>query len=213
MEVQLKELIDKIKTEGVSEAEQKAKEIKREAEREAADIVAKARKQAEGIVTKAKAKTARFEETGKESVKHAGRDLVLKLRASITALFETIVAREIKASLTDDVLQKIIPKLIEAWQKKGTDDIQVLLSPADLEKVEKGLLEKLSAEVKKGVEFKPSPEIQAGFRIGEKKGEAYYDFTDKGITEHLVEYLNPKLAECIVGKGDEKPSKKGESGE
>ncbi len=213
MEVQLNELIDKIKTEGVGAAEQKAEEIKKKAEREAAGIVAKARKEAEEIVAKAKAEAARFEETGRESVKHAGRDLVLKLRASITTLFETVVAREIKASLSDDALQEIIPKLIAAWQEKGMDDIQVLLSPADLKKVEKDLLEKLSAEAKKGVEFKPLPEIQAGFRIGEKKGEAYYDFTDKGITEHLVEYLNPKLAECLVGKEGKEPSKKGESGE
>ena len=203
MEEQLKELIDKIKTEGVGEAEQKADEIKKEAERQAADIIAKARKEAEGIVGKAKAEAARFEETGKESVKHAGRDLVLELKSSITQLFETVVASEVKDSLSDDALQEIIPKLIASWQKKGVDDIQVLLPPADIEKIEKGLLEKLSAEMKKGVEFKPLPEIQAGFRIGEKKGEAYYDFTDKGITEHLVEYLSPKLAECIKEESGE----------
>ena len=197
MEAQLKELIDKIKSEGVAEAEEKAKQIEEEAQQQASAVVAEAQKKAEQIVSEAKENAERFEQTGKKALQQAGRDLVLNLKASITGLFESVVTREIKESLTPDALEKMITHIIKAWQKEGIKGIEVLLSPEDLKKLEKGLMNKLSAEMKKGVELKPIPEIQAGFRIGEKDGSAYYDFTDKGIAEHLAQHLSPKLAECL----------------
>ncbi len=197
MEAQLKELIDKIKTEGVAEAEEKAKQILQEAERQAAGIISGAKKEAERTASAAGKEAERTEQAGKEALKQAGRDLVLNLKGSVTKLFESIVNREIKAALTEDALQKILIELIHAWQKEKKSDIEILLSAQDYKKVKDGMLEKLAAEMKKGVEFKPLPEIQAGFRIGEKDGAVFYDFTDKGITEHLAQYLNPKLADCL----------------
>lgn len=197
METQLQELIDKIKTEGVAEAEGQSEKIRKEAEQKASDVLDKSRAEAEKIVAVAKAEADRFEQTGKEAMRQAGRDLILNLQSSITKLFETIVERETKTALTEKVLQKIITDLIHAWQEKGQNDIQVLLSEEDLKKMEKGFLKTLSDEMKKGVELKPSPDIQAGFRIGQRNGAVYYDFTDKGIAENLTQYLNPKLAECL----------------
>lgn len=197
METQLQELIDKIKTEGVAEAEGQSEKIRKEAEQKASDVLDKSRAEAEKIVAAAKAEADRFEQTGKEAMRQAGRDLILNLQSSITKLFETIVERETKTALTEKVLQKIITDLIHAWQEKGQNDIQVLLSEEDLKKMEKGFLKTLSDEMKKGVELKPSPDIQAGFRIGQRNGAVYYDFTDKGIAENLTQYLNPKLAECL----------------
>ncbi len=209
METQLKELIDKIKTEGVAEAEGQAKSITEKAEQEASAILGKAHAEAEKIVADAQAEAGRFQETGKEALKQAGRDLILNLNSSITRLFGTVVESRTKEALTEKVLQKIITDLIHAWQKKGQNDIQVLLSAADLKKLRTGLLKNLSDEMKKGVELKPSPDIQAGFRIGQKDGAVYYDFTDKGIAENLVQYLNPKLAECLKAEKGKKKEKTG----
>jgi V/A-type H+-transporting ATPase subunit E len=197
MEAQLKELIDKIKTEGVAEAEEKAGRILEKAERKAERVVAEAEKQAERIVAGAKAKADKFERTGRETMTQAARNVVLGLRSSIRELFESVVQRELKSALSEKDLQDIIYDLIRAWKKEGVDDLEVLLSPQDIKKLEKGTFDKLSREMKKGVEFRPLPEIQAGFRIGEKDGAAHYDFTDVGIAEYLTQYLSPKLAECV----------------
>ena len=67
----------------------------------------------------------------------------------------------------------------------------------DLEKLEKQLKSRLAGELKKGVELKPFPEIEAGFRIAMEDGSAYYNFTDQGIAEILAEFLNPKIAEIV----------------
>ena len=110
MEVQVKELIDRIKSEGIKEAEKKAKEIEGEAHKNAQSIIADANKKAQEIVENAKAEAEKFEITGKHALTQAGRDLILTLRSEITAIFDTLIGKEIKESLTTDVLKEVILK-------------------------------------------------------------------------------------------------------
>ncbi len=197
METQLKELIEKIKSDGVAEAEQEAGRIIDKAKKQASDTGAKARQEAERIVADAGAEADKLTEAGRESLKQAGRDLLLGLRSSITSLFEKVVAADTRAALSEKELQDIIREFISAWQEKGVEDIQVLLSEDDFKKVTNGMFKKLAEEMKKGVEFKPQPDIQTGFKVGTKDGSAYYDFTDEGIAEFLAASLSPRLAECM----------------
>jgi V/A-type H+-transporting ATPase subunit E len=198
MEIQLKELIDKIKTEGVAEAEQKANEIDEEARRKASDVVDKAKKEAEGILAEARLEAEQMVNTGQATLKQAGRDLILGLRSSITELFEKVVAQETGKALSGAAFEKMLSGLIAAWRKEGVSDIQVLLSEGDFDKLQKGVLSTLAAEMKKGVEFKPVRDVQAGFRIGTQDGSVFYDFTDQGIAENLSAHLNTKLAALIT---------------
>jgi V/A-type H+-transporting ATPase subunit E len=48
-----------------------------------------------------------------------------------------------------------------------------------------------------GLDVRPVSGIAAGFRIGEKGGAAYYDFSAESIGELLSAYLNPRLAEIM----------------
>ena len=197
MDVQLKELIDKIKTEGVGEADEKAKQIKSDAELQAAAIIDKAKKDSEELISKAKIEAAQFQDASKEAVKQAGRDLILNIKSSLTKLFDTIIKNETSSAVTGEVLLDIIPSLVNSWTKDEGKGIDILLSNEDSQKLEKSLLGKLSAELKTGVEIKPHPGIKAGFRISDKGGDAYYDFTDEGIAENLMQHLNPVLAGII----------------
>jgi len=45
-----------------------------------------------------------------------------------------------------------------------------------------------------GVELKPVKGAKAGFRIGEKNGAAYYDFSADAVADMLSAYLNTRLA-------------------
>ena len=53
MDIQLQELIDKIKNDGVASAEAKAKEIIAEAEKKAASIISSAEEKADSIIKRA----------------------------------------------------------------------------------------------------------------------------------------------------------------
>ncbi len=198
MESQLQSLIDKIKNDGVAEAEKKAQEVVAEAEKKAARIEAEAKTKADGIVEQAKQEAARTEEAGKKALEQAGRNLVLGLEKNITGLFDTVMKEEIKTALTPDVLANLLEKILGKWESgKG---VVVELSKEDSAALANGLLGKLQEKAKGGITLKPVDTVDSGFSIGEKDGSAYYDFTDSGIAEVLAEYLNPMLGE-ILKKG------------
>ncbi len=199
MEVQLKELIEKIKKDGVETAEGKALQIVKDAEVKAAEIVAKANSDASQIVAKAKEDAARSEQTGEEALKQAGRDLVLNLQTQITELFNVIIKDEVASAMDEKVLVETIVKLISSW-KGDESKIQVLVSEKDLDNVEKNLKAKLADKIKKGFEVKASKKLDAGFLVSEKDGSAYHNFSAEGIAEVLSDYLNPRIA-ALVNEG------------
>jgi V/A-type H+-transporting ATPase subunit E len=197
MDVQLQELIDKIKSEGIKSAEKESARVLKEAQHKANDIISQAHNEASGIIAKAREEVKRFEHTAKDAVAQAGRNTILSLQRRITELFDALIAEQTKDAYTPKVLEEAIVSLIKSWSKEQIPNLQVLLSSSDLKKVEKQLKSRLAEELKKGVELKPFPEIQAGFRVAMKDGSAYYNFSDQGIAEILAEYLNPKIAEIV----------------
>ena len=197
MDVQLKELIDRIKSEGIKTAEQESARIIKEAQHKANDIVADAHNEASGIIAKARQEVQRFEQTATEAVQQAARNTILSLRTRVIEIFDALLAEQTRQAYSPEVLEEAIVSLIKAWNKQQIATLEVLLSASDLKKVEKQLKSRLSEELKKGVELKPFPELQAGFRIAMKDGSAYFNFSDQGIAEILSEYLNPKIAEIV----------------
>ena len=197
MAEELKELLEKIQEEGVKAAENKAKSIEEKATKEAESILAKARKDAEKIISESAQKIARMEKSTKDSLKQAGRDVILGLRKEINSLLDKIITSRIDQALTPTELVSII-KLI-AKESKGNEkqEITVSLNKKNLEIIEKSLLKELKEETKKGITLKPSEEIRGGFIISYDKGKSYYDFTDTALTEYIGSYIKPKLAEIL----------------
>ncbi len=196
MEVQLKELIDKIKSDGVTVAESKAAEIIKNAEAKSQEIIEKAKKEAAQIVSKGKEDALRSENSGKEALRQAGRDLVLNLQSKIIDLFNVIIKNEVAGAMDEKVLGDAITKLITSWNG-DVSNLKILLSEKDYEKVEKGLKAKLAEQIKKGFEIKPSKQLDAGFLVSVKDGSAYHNFSAEGIAEVLSEYLNPRLSALL----------------
>jgi V/A-type H+-transporting ATPase subunit E len=201
MSVQLSELIERIKKEGVQSAEQDAARIKEQAEQEAAGLLASARREAEDIVARARTEATRFEETGKEGVRQAARDVVLDLKKQLTGMLERILNRKITDDLGGNAIRDGLAALFANWKNDESLDYEVLVPAETWDRIKESLLDGLAAELKRGVEIKPSGSVRAGFKISEKDGSAYFDFTDRGLTEFLMEYLNPRLAESLGESG------------
>jgi len=73
----------------------------------------------------------------------------------------------------------------------------LLLSEGDLDKLKSWASGSLANELKKGLELKSDRNLGAGFRIANKDGSAYYDFSAESVAELLSAYLNPHLAEIL----------------
>ncbi|MDR1179687.1 MAG: V-type ATP synthase subunit E [Spirochaetales bacterium] len=194
MDIQLKELIETIKKEGIDSADSRAAQIIAEAETKARAIVARAEEDAVRILADAKREIERTEQSSKEALVQAGRDLILGLEKRIIALFDGVIKTQSGEALQGRGLEDAVAGLVRAWAAKGPAGLEVLLPAEELKKIEGSLRAKLSEELKKGLVLKPVPQIEAGFRIGESGGSAHYDFTAEGVAEILAEYLNPRLA-------------------
>lgn len=198
MDVQLKELIEKIKTDGVKTAEDKAAEIIRKAEIESAEIVDKANKEAQNIKENAKAEAERSEQSGKEALKQAGRDLIIDIKGQIGDIFTALLKEGTEEALTGKALAEGIASIIGNW-KGDVSDLSVLISEKQLGEIEKELKSKLAKQIKEGLDVKPFKGAAAGFRVSEQDGKAFFDFTDEVLADYLSRYLNASLAETLKG--------------
>lgn len=197
MDIQLQELIEKIKKEGIESAQADAAKLKAAAAAEAKRIVDDAKKQADAIVAEADADRVRSEKAGAAAVEQASRNLVLAFKGEIQGLLDKIVKDVVSASYSVEVVKDVLPDLIKNWAAKNTDSLAVALSEGDLKKIDDGFKAKLAARLKGGVDFKVGKALGAGFHIVEKDGAAFYDFSAEAVAALLSAYLNPKLAESL----------------
>ncbi len=198
MEVQLQELIEKIKKDGVLAADEKAAEIIKAAEKKAQDIITDAEQKAEAAAKKAEAEAQRFEKAAGDSVKQASRNTLIAFRQGILKQVEAIINAETKKAYTADLLKNLIPEAVKNWAKAtGSNDLSVILSDADAKDLQSALASALKDTVSGGVEIKSDNRMSGGFKIGTKDGVAYYDFSAEAIAEIFASYLSPKTAEIL----------------
>jgi V/A-type H+-transporting ATPase subunit E len=208
MEIQLQELIDKIKKDGIQSASEEGSRLRAQAEGEAKRIVDAAQKEAGDIVAKAKADADRFEKAGIAAVGQASRNLVLAFKAEIQAVLDRIVARETAAAYNADALKEALPEILKNWAAKGSnaqsaDALDILLPEAQLATLEGFFRGELAGELNKGVELKSDRNLGAGFRIASRDGSAYYDFSAEAVADLLSAYLNPRLADIVKTQAKE----------
>ena len=195
MDVQLQELIDKIKKDGVATAEAEAHKIVEASQKRAEEIIAEAQNKASDIIKTAKAETARMEKASEEAITQAGRNMLLSFKDSLVQELDGLIQADIAGAESKDVMAKLIPETVKAWAKNSdASELSVLVSEKDLKDLEKTLIAELKDEISKGLEIKPDKTLSAGFRIGVKNGAAYYDYSAESLAEMFAAYLNPKVA-------------------
>lgn len=195
MDVQLQELIDKIKKDGVAAAESDAAKIIADAEKKAEAKVAEAEAKAAEILKSAKIETERMEKASEEAIVQAGRNMLLSFKDSLICELDGLLKAETEKAVSKDVLAKLVPETVKAWAKNNdASELSVLLSEKDLNELEAALTTELKAEIAKGLEIKPDKTMSAGFKIGVNNGAAYYDYSAESLAEMFAAYLNPKVA-------------------
>lgn len=197
MEMELNSLIDKIKQEGVLEAEKCADGIVKEAGEKAKSIVAEAERERGAIIKDAGAKAEALKKNSEKALKRAARDVLLTLREDAAAFFDRIVKEKISGELSPDVLKEVIIKVVGNLRKDGISDIEVLLSEKDKARLEKTLFSAFGEAARKFLKLTATKGIEKGFRVGETGRDSYFDLSDGAIAEAFKKYLNPKLVEML----------------
>jgi len=200
MDVQLQELIDKIKSDGVEQARVKAEQMIAEAKQASNQFRQDASKEAAGIIEQAKADADRSVKAGTEALSQAGRDLILGLKGEVESLFSRVVEEETAAAMKGDLLESAVLKVLDSILQSGTESAELILNPSDVGELSATLKSKLAAKVKGGIPIRASSRISSGFRVSVDNGVAFYDFTPAQIADVLSTFLNPTIAEIVTGQ-------------
>lgn len=208
----VKELIDRIRDEGVHSARAEADRILTEAKAQAARMVADAKAEAAAIKKEARAAMEREQTATIEALRIAARDTGLELRSAIMSGFEEHVRRLVTDVTTDgSVLRDMILVLAgRAAEDFIKDKDAVVLVPdrladdlsAELDEFLQKSAVAFSADVlRKGIELIPSKEVQGGARIRLVGENLEIDLSDEALSEMMLKLLLPRYRKILVEAG------------
>lgn len=198
MEIQLQELIEQIKKDGVEAAETQAEAILKSATDEAEKIISGAKAQADKIMSEAKTENERIAKSSEDAIRQAGRNLLISFRESVTRELNAIVGENVSSVYSSDALSQLIIKAVEGWAAKpDAEEITVILGSEELKNLETIIQDELKAKMLTGVTLKANDNFDGGFRIAVNGDGVYYDYSQEAVTDMLSNYLSPKIAALL----------------
>ena len=198
MEIQLQELIDQIKKDGVDAAETEAQSILDSAKAEAEKIIADAQAEAEKLMLNAKKENERVVKSGEDAIRQAGRNLLISFRESVARELKAIVGESVTAVYAPGSLETLVAAAVENWSvKSDVEDLTVILNEDDRKRLEEAALAELKNRMNKGITLKANDNFDGGFRIAVNNGSAYYDYSAEAVVDMLSAYLSQKVTALL----------------
>ena len=212
--VGVQQLIEKLRTQGVSSGREEAERMVSQAREEATRILAEARKEADAISSKARKEADFTIKAGEESLQLAGRNAILELKGYLMEEFSRKVNEAIAAEMKDDdILKQMILEVAGRSCLQGESNIEVILpskivgvddlrhNPVELKE---GSLAAFAAGKGKellmeGTTFQVSEEQQSGitFRLNDKNVEVELD--NSAVCDLLLKHLQPRFRALLEG--------------
>ena len=208
----VKELIERIRDEGVHSARAEADRILTEAKARAARIVADAKAEAAAIKKEARASMEREQTATIEALRIAARDTELELRSAIMSGFEEHVRRLVTDVTTDG---SVLRDMILVLAGRAADDLiqdkdAVIFVPdrladevsAELDEFLRKSAVALSGDVlRQGIELIPSNEVQGGARVRLVGEDLEIDMSDQALSQMMLKLLLPRYRKILVEAG------------
>ncbi|AHH03051.1 V-type ATP synthase subunit E [Borrelia nietonii YOR] len=195
MQFEVKDLINKIKKDGIEEAEKLASEIILNAKRDAEAIILKAGSDAKELKMQAEKEADEYKMHSLEASRQAVRDLIIATENNIKSLFKIALKDSVSKVYDDNFLRELIIRVVDVWSKN--DKIDVILNESAVSNLLSILRVNIGNRLGDAIELKPFKGISNGFKIQQRDGNLYYDFTSDTIADILFEYLNPRFKEVI----------------
>lgn len=201
----VKELIQRIRDEGVEKAQSEAQQILHEAKQQAAAILSDAQAQAKRELESAREKISTEEIASEEALKIAARDTVKNLGAGVSRVFraqlEKVIHEELGSeSLIRDVILAVAGEARDLVKDREAAELLVHYEQGDegAEKRINELIYKLSHEAfKEGLTLKPQAGLQRGVSIKVKGADVLIDVNEETLTELLHHQLLPRYRHLL----------------
>lgn len=194
----LEHIIDRIRKEGVDEAERRSGEIIASARKQAASMIDEARSEADRILAETGEKTKSIEKRSLAALDQAARDLLLTIEEAVENIFEDLIHEAVDGAMDETLVRDVLTKVIgECFTGDGGDGVEVLLSPEDGQKLVEFFATRYKEKMEQGLELKTDSEVLKGFRISLKGQSVFLDYTSEAVAEALANFLRPRLAEIV----------------
>ena len=181
MEIKIQDLVSSIKKDGIESANRESAEIIAKAEKQAEAILSEARSAADAMLENVRKEMDTYKNNAQVSAEQAKRDAMLAFKNEIQKEFEKILKCDICKALNEQALVTLILAAIK--------DADVSEYAVEVSKVTEHLKQQLAAQIKAGLEIRPSNKIQAGFRLAAKDKSGYFDCSDEEITNMLMPFF------------------------
>jgi V/A-type H+-transporting ATPase subunit E len=208
----VKELIDRIRDEGVQSARDEADRILLDAKSQAARIVADARADAVSMKRDAAEAVEREHTAAIEALRIAARDTGLELRSAVLSAFEEHVRRLVTdvtmdGSVLRDMILVLAGRAAEDLIKDR--DAAILIpqriaeeAPPELEEFLRRSAVAISAEVlREGIDLIPSSDVKGGARIRLADDDLEIDLSDEALSEMMLKLLLPRYRKILAEAG------------
>ncbi len=193
MEQQIQDLIASIRKEGIETANAKSEEIIKAAEEKAAQIIKKAEEERDSILSDCEKETMLRKSSAEASIKQAARDVSLLLKKSIEEKYTAILRDKAAAAMDGEALVSLIKTVL----KDDVAEKAVEVSPKELETLRQNLSSIFASEIEKGITIRSSQSVSSGFRIVEKDGSGYVDYSAEECVKLILPYLSESLKEIV----------------
>ena len=182
----LQGLLEKINRDGVEKAEAEARKIIDAARAKADALVKDALANAAQSKADAEKASAAYAERAAETIRQSARDIVIGVKDSVTALLESLLAKNVEKALGESAAQIV------------TDAIKDMTGPGEIR-----CGAKLAAALKsqaaglKSFTLTTDEALGAGFTVKLDGGRVEHDFTAATISTELAKRLRPDLAKLL----------------
>jgi V/A-type H+-transporting ATPase subunit E len=199
MEEQLQSLLDRIRHEGVEQAEAEAASILGEAQERARRVVAEAEAEADRLRRRAEGEAEASRQRGEKALEQAGRDFLLALRKSIEAILRETLRATVATALTPDVVADMLVRLAESYAAHDMNEsrVDVLLAAEDREAIAALVMQKYRDLVGQGLTLRADERLDKGFKVSFVDDNLYHDFSLTALAEALAPVLKPPLGEIV----------------
>ncbi len=199
MAQQIQDLVASIRKDGIEAAQKDAAKIIADAKIQADNIIAQARKDAKVLVEEAQKEMDVRDQSARASLQQASRDVQLSLKKAILAQLNNLLVDKTEKAFTGKDLVSLISSVVTTV---NADDAKssIQLGEKDFKALATSLQAELSTHIKAGLEIKPVENISYGFRIADKDGSGFYDFSAEETALLMAPFLSSAIAEIVFAQ-------------
>lgn len=200
----VKELIERLKNDGVTAGKKQADEILKKAKEEAARIKADAKAERDALLKEAKEAIEKDKRMAEESLKKAVRDTELELASGLKKAFEMHVKRLVSKELHEEAfLRQLLASIVGAAAEKIPGDQPLeILAPEKVFSSEglKAFVRRETSEMlRQQIELKPSSTLSGGIKVKLVGENVDFDFSEDALADLILKHLLPRYRAIVQG--------------